>query len=56
MSLVAWNVKGLNKGYKRRELKLFIKEHNMGIIAIVEHRIKEDKEASIINKIAPGWD
>ncbi|XP_070055308.1 uncharacterized protein [Nicotiana tomentosiformis] len=46
---------GLNKAYKQKEIKEFIKENKKAVIALVEHRIKEQKASCIIKKIAPGW-
>ncbi|XP_075077386.1 uncharacterized protein LOC142164109 [Nicotiana tabacum] len=55
MKLVTWNVRGLNKLYKQKEMKEFIKENNIAIIAIVEHRVTELVAKKIKNKIAPQW-
>lgn len=41
MNLVTWNVRGLNKPYKQKEFRLFMKNNNVVIIAVLEHRVKE---------------
>lgn len=41
MQLITWNIRGLNQPYKQKELKLFMRENNVSIIAILEHKIKE---------------
>lgn len=41
MHLVTWNTKRINKLHKHKELKLFMKENNVSIITILEHKIKE---------------
>ncbi|XP_070057316.1 uncharacterized protein [Nicotiana tomentosiformis] len=49
MSVVTWNIRGLNKAYKQKEIKEFIKQNKKAVIALVEHGIKEQKASSIIN-------
>ncbi|XP_075101938.1 uncharacterized protein LOC142177361 [Nicotiana tabacum] len=56
MNVVTWNVRGLNKTYKHKELRIAIKENKMGLLTVLEHRIKECKAEKIIKKIVPGWE
>ncbi|XP_016435958.1 uncharacterized protein LOC107762145 [Nicotiana tabacum] len=56
MSVITWNVRGLNKTYKQKEIKEFIRGNNKAIITLVEHRVKDQKENAVIKKIAPGWE
>ncbi|XP_019267285.1 PREDICTED: uncharacterized protein LOC109244618 [Nicotiana attenuata] len=44
----------MNKTYKQKEVKGFIRINNKAVIAIVEHRVKDLKANKIIKKIAPG--
>ncbi|KAH0761484.1 hypothetical protein KY290_017557 [Solanum tuberosum] len=55
MKLVTWNIRGLNKLHKQKELKLFVEENNVSIIEILEHKIKENTTHGIVKKIVPGW-
>lgn len=41
--------------YKQKELKSFIIENKISILALLENRVKEQKARSIIEKIAKGW-
>lgn len=34
-----WNVRGMNKVYKQKELKVFIQENKVGLMAITETRV-----------------
>lgn len=52
---VAWNVRRLNKVYKQKEMKEFLVMNKVILIAIIEHKIKEQIAQKVINKIAPGW-
>lgn len=56
MKVITWNVRGMNKVYKQKETREFIKENKVNIIAIVEHKIQEYKEGQVINKIAHAWE
>ncbi|XP_019257656.1 PREDICTED: uncharacterized protein LOC109235863 [Nicotiana attenuata] len=55
MSVITWNVRGMNKAYKQNEIKEFIKENKKAVIALIEHRIKDQKIGEIMGRIAPGW-
>lgn len=56
MKLVSWNIRGLNKSYKQNEMQRYIKEHNISILDIIEHRVQEKYSQKIIQKIAPKWE
>ncbi|XP_070007522.1 uncharacterized protein LOC142165409 [Nicotiana tabacum] len=47
---------GLNKMYKQKEVKEFVRINNKVVIALVEHRVKDLKANEIIKKIAPSWE
>ncbi|KAK4732287.1 hypothetical protein R3W88_025275 [Solanum pinnatisectum] len=55
MQLVTWNIRGMNKLHKQKELKLFVKENKVSIIAVLEHKIKENMANKIVRKTLPGW-
>ncbi|XP_060200597.1 uncharacterized protein LOC132628856 [Lycium barbarum] len=55
MRLVTWNVRGFNKLYKQREMVKFVRENNVHIIAIIEHRVNRKFAAKIVKKVFPGW-
>lgn len=45
--LIAWNVRGLNKVYKHKELMVFLEENKVRVIAITESRVKENNELKL---------
>ncbi|KAH0752423.1 hypothetical protein KY285_005571 [Solanum tuberosum] len=49
------NVRGLNKVYKHKELKMFLQENKVGVITITETRVKENNAAQVVMKIAKNW-
>lgn len=53
--IVSWNVKGFNRVVKQKELKLFLRNNDVSIIALYEYRVKEEKSRNIMNKVMPGW-
>lgn len=54
MKLVAWNIRGLNKIFKQKELCRFISINKISIMAIFEHRTNEEKGKQIMKKVAAG--
>ncbi|XP_059301911.1 uncharacterized protein LOC132053828 [Lycium ferocissimum] len=55
MNIFTWNVKGSNQGYKQKELKEYIANNSVRLIAIIETRVKMDNADSIAKKMARGW-
>lgn len=43
--IVSWNVRGLNKVYKHKELKMFLTDNNVSMLADIEHRVREQHPA-----------
>lgn len=41
--------------YKQKELRRLITKESLTILAIIEHRVKKQNTAQIINKIVSGW-
>lgn len=44
MKLVAWNIRGLNKSFKQKELGRFINTNKIILLAIYEHKTNEEKD------------
>ncbi|KAK4737684.1 hypothetical protein R3W88_001381 [Solanum pinnatisectum] len=53
--IVTWNVKGFNQEVKHKELRLFIKRNKVNLIAIYEHRVRDERESIIVRKNMAGW-
>ncbi|XP_075091856.1 uncharacterized protein LOC142172006 [Nicotiana tabacum] len=56
MSWLAWNVRGLNKRYKQKEIATYHKENKVKLVGLVETRVKDHNACKISRKIAPGWE
>lgn len=51
LNLATWNIRGLNKVYKHREVKEFLKDNKIALIILVEHRIKLPNLAKITKNL-----
>jgi exonuclease III len=56
MNFLIWNVRGLNHPSKQKEVKSMIKVHNIGLICLIETRVKFHKADEIRTCIVPDWD
>lgn len=48
------NMRGINK-FKHKEMKMFLREHKVSLIAKSEYRVQNNKASKILNKVMPGW-
>ncbi|XP_019248332.1 PREDICTED: uncharacterized protein LOC109227587 [Nicotiana attenuata] len=55
MIVSTWNIRGLNKPFKQKELVLFLKKYKVEVMGLVETRVKENKAKRIAQKIAKDW-
>ena len=56
MSIGVWNIRGLNKGVKQKEVIDVIKENNLGICAVLETHVKILNLKSVCAKTFGHWD
>ena len=50
-----WNVRGMNKRYKQKEIKQFLLNNKVSLAGLIETRVKENNTSTTINSIAAGW-
>ncbi|XP_075108929.1 uncharacterized protein LOC142180761 [Nicotiana tabacum] len=55
MIISTWNIRGLNKPYKQKELKNFLQKNKIDILGCLETRVKEKKAKKILYKAAKDW-
>jgi hypothetical protein len=55
MNFLIWNVRGLNHPSKQREVKSLINIHKIGLICLIETRVKENEAAKIRDAITSDW-
>jgi len=54
MIWLVWNMRGINKRYKQKELAKYLKKNKIKVEELVETRMKEHRAQAIYNKIVPG--
>ena len=54
-SIVSWNVRGLNWPNKQEDLKLFLHKNKVGLIGLLETKVKIPKVNIIANVLFPRW-
>lgn len=53
--MASWNVRGLNSPLRQRELKDFIKITNIGLIGLLEVKIRESNFKRITSRLFRNW-
>lgn len=58
MNGVVWNVRGMNKPFKQKEVSLFLKKNKISFAGLLETRVKTAKANKCFHKIARdlSWD
>ena len=56
MIISSWNIRGLNRTNKQREVAQLIHNHSIDVMGIVETKIKIGKQDSVQFKMLPNWD
>jgi len=54
--ICSWNIRGLNWPNKQEDVKLFLHEKNIGLVGLLETKVKEKNVEKITNKLLQGWD
>lgn len=55
MSIVAWNVRGLNKSKKQKAVRDFVFAQKSGIVCFFEHKIRSSKEKGVRERLFLEW-
>lgn len=55
MIISTWNVRGMNKSLRQREVIKFIRDNDVGILGLLETRIKQPKADSIRRQFGMHW-
>jgi len=54
--IASWNVRGLNWPNKQEDVKLFLHLRKVGMVGLLETKIKSQKVDQITANIFPGWE
>lgn len=52
MMIVSWNVRGINKVIKQKEVSYFLNKNHVSLIALIDHKVQQHFAAKIIQKMA----
>lgn len=55
VSILSWNVRGLNAPNKQKEIKLLCNEERVGLIGLLETKVKQNKVDQLANKMFGVW-
>ncbi|XP_070015032.1 uncharacterized protein [Nicotiana sylvestris] len=55
VNILSWNVRGLNTPNKQKETKLLCNDEKVGMIGLLETKIKKDRIEQIAGKLFSGW-
>lgn len=55
MKLLIWNVRGCNKPFKQKEIRVLLNQNKVTVAALLETRVKNDKAQKCLEKIGRGW-
>ena len=53
--MASWNLRGVNKPFKQRELRSFILKYKIPLIGLNETRVLEENHYNIAAGLMPGW-
>ena len=42
-NIITWNIRGLNSPNKQDDIKIFLEKHRVGLVALLENKVKEKK-------------
>lgn len=56
MAWLFWNVRRINKRYKQKELKQYLKDNHIKLVALLETRVKQNKALHIAGRVTPSWE
>ena len=54
-SIIVWNIRGLNSSNKQEDIKLFSKKQGVGLVTLVETKVKKENIRRVANKLFMRW-
>ncbi|PHT68088.1 hypothetical protein T459_27575 [Capsicum annuum] len=55
-SILSWNVRGLNGPNKQKEVKLLCNGENVGLVGLLETKLKKSRIAQVVENLFGGWE
>ncbi|KAJ9536472.1 hypothetical protein OSB04_un000353 [Centaurea solstitialis] len=50
-----WNIRGLNSPEKQREVKSFLRDHNINLFAVLESHLSSESVVSVVSNVFGRW-
>ena len=54
-NIASWNIRGLNWPNKQEDVKLFLHSNKIGLVGLLETKIKEKKVQKVASNLFPSW-
>lgn len=55
MNWLFWSIRGVNKRYKQKEVREYIRSNKIKLVGLVETKVKEGNAQRISKALVPGW-
>lgn len=55
MNIACWNVRGLNKPLRQREVVRFLRSNNVALVGLLGTRVKQNKAGNARKLFGPTW-
>lgn len=56
ISLATWNIRGLNRSLKQKEVRQVMKEYNLNLCAILESHVEVNEIMKVYKTVFRRWD
>ncbi|XP_056687902.1 uncharacterized protein [Spinacia oleracea] len=53
--ILCWNVRGINSTQKQNEVRKFVQRHDVGLVGLLEHKVKLAKLGKLYQNIFMNW-
>ena len=55
MKIGAWNIRGVSRPFKQKELRVWIHKNQVALVGVLETRVRAENSSQIISSILPYW-
>lgn len=55
-SIISWNIRGLNSPAKQEDVRVFLRQQKIGMIAFLETKVQHKNIQQVAAKICPKWE
>lgn len=55
-NILCWNIRRLNWPNKQEDVRLFLQTNQVGLVGLIETKVKEKNVSHIATRTFPGWE